>query len=93
MAQRSNARFAVERHNFSVSDSVKPDAIRSDSLANDSLSHDSVGVNRKNQPLEAPVEYTANDSIVYEAGKGFAHLYGKSKAVEEEILFCFCSFA
>ena len=85
MAQRSNARFAVERHNFSVSDSVKPDAIRSDSLANDSLSHDSVGVNRKNQPLEAPVEYTANDSIVYEAGKGFAHLYGKSKVSYQNI--------
>lgn len=68
-----------------VSDSVKQDAIRKDSVATDSLLHDSLSVKHKKQDIEAPVSYEANDSIVYEAGKGFAHLYGKSKVGYQNI--------
>ena len=43
----------------------------------DSLAADSANRQRKNG-IDAPVEYTANDSMTYEGETGIAHLYGKS---------------
>jgi hypothetical protein len=42
------------------------------------------GPAKKKQPLNAPVVYEANDSIVFTQG-GYAHLYGKGKVNYEKI--------
>ncbi len=48
-----------------------------DSLASDTVATDSV---RKREPgIDAPVEYTAEDSLVYDAETGLAYLFGKAK--------------
>ena len=49
--------------------------------ANDSLSTDSTqtdSVRRRKAGIDSPVEYTANDSLVYEAGTNFAYLFGQA---------------
>ena len=53
----------------------------SDSLQGDSLRHDSVKVDTvKHKPgIDSPVEYQANDSMVYDAATGLAYLYGKAQ--------------
>lgn len=55
---------------------VKKDAIKADSLKTDTLGNDSV--KKKKDQLNAPVEYSADDSIVF-TQDGFAHLYGNGK--------------
>ncbi|KAA6311170.1 LPS-assembly protein LptD, partial [termite gut metagenome] len=57
------------------------DTLRSDSLLTDSLT--SVAPAKK-QPLNAPVIYEANDSIVF-TKDGYAHLYGQGKVNYEKI--------
>lgn len=49
----------------------------------DTLSIDTVAPKKK-QPLDAPVIYEANDSIVFTEG-GYAHLYGDGKVNYEKI--------
>ena len=58
-------------------------AVRVDSLGKDTVALDTIGVKKK-EPLDAPVTYEANDSIVFTEG-GFAHLYGQSKVNYEKI--------
>ena len=58
--------------------------VQVDSLGTDTVSLDTVGVKKKKEPLDAPVECEANDSIVFTEG-GFAHLYGQSKVNYEKI--------
>ena len=48
------------------------DSISTDTVANDSIKEKSSG-------LDAPVEYSASDSMVYDAEVGLAYLYGKAK--------------
>ena len=55
-----------------------------DTVAVDSLSTDSLGEKKKKQPLDAPVIYEANDSIVFTQG-GFVHLFGDGKVNYEDI--------
>ena len=51
----------------------------------DSLEVDSVAVpEKKKQPLDAPITYEANDSIVFAQG-GYAHLYGQGKVNYQQI--------
>ena len=58
---------------------------KSDSLTNDTIPVDSLKpVKKKKQPLEAPVTYEANDSIVFTQG-GYAHLYGDGKVNYQKI--------
>ncbi len=57
---------------------------RTDTIATDTLALDTVGGQKKKQPLDAPVVYEANDSIVFTEG-GFAHLYGDGKVNYEKI--------
>ena len=59
------------------------DTVRVDSLGISRDVPDSVG-GKKKEPLDAPVTYEANDSIVFTEG-GFAHLYGQSKVNYEKI--------
>ena len=68
-------------------DSLLRDTVGMDSLhkaiwmhnkeVDDSLAADSVNRNRKNG-IDAPVVYSAEDSLTYEGNTGVAHLYGKS---------------
>ena len=71
-----------------------PDTTKMDSLQlaiyhhnkaiDDSLALDSMNRKRKNG-IDAPVTYTANDSLTYEAGTGFAHLYGDAQVKYENM--------
>lgn len=66
---------------------VRADTAKMDSLQkaiwmhnkaiDDSLRADSINRQRKNG-IDAPVEYTAEDSMTYEGASGLAHLYGQS---------------
>ena len=70
-----------------VADKLLPDTATMDSLhlliwkrnkaVDDSLAADSANRKRKNG-IDAPVQYTANDSMTYEGATGIAHLYGQS---------------
>ncbi len=53
---------AIEAHNKQIDDSLRADSIQ----------------RSKKNGIEAPVKYSANDSIVYDATTGIAHLYGSS---------------
>ena len=55
--------LAVYRHNKAIDDSIRADSLN----------------RQKKNSIEAPVEYTANDSIVYDAVGKMAYLYGESK--------------
>lgn len=58
---------------------------RRDTLHNDSLRMDTLATSaKKKQPLDAPVTYEANDSIVFAQG-GYAHLYGQGKVNYQQI--------
>ena len=60
------------------------DILRVDSLGTDTVALDTLGGKKKKEPLDAPVIYEANDSIVFTEG-GFANLYGQSKVNYEKI--------
>ena len=70
-----------------LADSLLPDTAHMDSLqlaiwkhnkeVDDSLYADSINRQRKNG-IDAPVEYSAEDSITYDATTGFTRLYGNS---------------
>ena len=71
---------------FSTKNKLKADTLSPKSIisrpAADPLSTDSVAtdsVKEKSSGLDAPVEYTATDSMVYDASVGLAYLYGKAK--------------
>ena len=55
-------RAAVIRHNKAIEDSIRLDSINK----------------KKSNGIEAPIEYSAEDSIVYFAGSKTAYLYGSS---------------
>ena len=59
------------------------DTLNVDTTLVDTLSVDTVAPKKK-QPLDAPVAYEANDSIVFTEG-GYAHLYGDGKVNYEKI--------
>ena len=59
------------------------DTLNVDTTQVDTLSVDTVAPKKK-QPLDAPVVYEANDSIVFTEG-GYAHLYGDGKVNYEKI--------
>lgn len=69
----------------SVGDSIGVSAaadslIQPQALAPDSLSADTLGKKKKKDPgFDSPIDYVANDSLVYDAEKGFAYLYGNAK--------------
>lgn len=62
---------------------LNSDSLAIDTIPRDSVTQDSIQAPRK-QPLNAPVIYEANDSIVFEQG-GYAHLYGSGKVNYEKI--------
>ena len=62
---------------------VAADSLAGDSLLADSLAMDTLK-NEKKEPLDDPVVYEANDSIVF-TKEGFAHLYGNGKVNYQNI--------
>lgn len=74
VAQGRRSREAVAN---SLADTLKADTLRADTLA-------LTPQTKKKQPLDAPVIYSANDSIVFSEG-GYAHLYGDGKVNYEKI--------
>lgn len=74
--------------------SAGPDTLHMDSLSlaiyhhnkhiDDSIAADSANRKKKNG-IDAPVEYSAKDSLTYEAGTGIAHLYGNSEVKYENM--------
>ena len=59
-------------------DSIELAIYKHNKAVDDSLAKDSINRSRKNG-IDAPVEYSAEDSITYEAASGLAHLFGDSK--------------
>ena len=59
-------------------DSIQLAIYRHNKAVDDSLAQDSINKKRKNG-IDSPVEYSAEDSLTYEAATGLAHLYGDSK--------------
>ena len=85
------------QHNHIPDSTVKPllpDTASMDSLhlaiwkhnkaIDDSLALDSINKKRKNG-IDAPVHYTAEDSMTYEASTGYAHLYGSSNVKYQDM--------
>lgn len=74
--------------------SHEPDTTRMDSLQlaiykrnkaiDDSLAYDSLNRRKKNG-IDAPVTYTAEDSLTYDASTGLTHLYGNSNVKYENM--------
>lgn len=73
---------------------VGPDTTKMDSLQlaiykynkaiDDSIALDSINRRKKNG-IDAPVQYVANDSLIYEGGSGMAYLYGDADVKYEDM--------
>lgn len=61
-----------------LADSLVLDTLQADSIVKDTLATDSADSGSKSA-LDFPVEYTANDSVTFEADQGYANLFGNSK--------------
>lgn len=61
---------------------IRPVVLDSAFIVSDSLTSDTIA--RKNDALDAPVNYTANDSIVFTVGN-FGYLYGDAEVLYKEI--------
>ncbi|MBR1389374.1 MAG: LPS-assembly protein LptD [Prevotella sp.] len=59
-------------------DSVELAIYKYNKVVDDSLARDSINKNKKNG-IDSPVEYSADDSLTYDATKSRAYLYGNSK--------------
>lgn len=78
--ERAGGLFTPKNDSLRV-DTLKNDTLKANVLKADTLSAESV---KKETTLDAPVVYSANDSIVFTQG-GFAHLYGDGKVNYENI--------
>lgn len=69
-------------NNILVADSLKKNILKNDSLQQDSLATDTLSsdtAKSSKSALDFPVQYTANDSVTFEAEQGYANLFGDSK--------------
>ena len=93
-AERGKAQDSIVSPDTMMLDSVLRDTVGMDSLhkaiwihnkeVDDSLALDSINKKRKNG-IDAPVVYTAEDSLTYEAASGVAHLYGQSHVTYQDM--------
>ena len=78
IAERSVEDAAAKtKRDTSAMDSLELAIYKYNKVIDDSLRLDSLNRQRKNG-IDAPVKYSAKDSLTYEAGTGTAHLYGDS---------------
>ena len=74
----ANQEAAIKtKRDTTTMDSLELAIYKYNKVIDDSLARDSINKRRKNG-IDAPVEYAANDSLVYEAGNSRAFLYGSS---------------
>ena len=73
-AKQANA--ALKRDTMMM-DSLQLAIYKHNKAIDDSLREDSINRQKKNG-IDSPVEFSANDSLIYEAGSGMAHLFGDS---------------
>ena len=66
-------------------DSLAADSLIADSLITDSLAADTAKAQPRKPGIDSPVEYSAQDSIVYDANTGFATLYGKANVKYQDM--------
>ena len=72
----TTARAALKR-DTTLMDSLELAIYKYNKQIDDSLRIDSLNRQKKNG-IDSPVEFSATDSLVYEAGTGMAHLYGQA---------------
>lgn len=75
---------AVAGPDTTMMDSLQLAIYRYNKAIDDSLAYDSINRSRKNG-IDAPVKYSAEDSLVFEAATGVAHLYGDSHVEYEDM--------
>ncbi len=68
---------AAMKRDTTTMDSLELAIYKYNKVIDDSLRLDSLNRQRKNG-IDSPVEFSANDSLIYEAGSGMAHLFGAS---------------
>ena len=66
---------AALKRDTSTMDSLQLAIYKHNKAIDDSLALDSLNRQKKNG-IDAPVEFSATDSLIYEAGSGMAHLFG-----------------
>ena len=77
LLRRSAAAAARMKRDTTTMDSLELAIYRHNKAIDDSLALDSINRSRKTG-IDSPVEYSANDSLTYEAESGLAHLFGES---------------
>ena len=84
LAVDSLLRDSLLKNDTTLMDSLQKAIWKHNKLIDDSLRADSLNRQRKNG-IDAPVEYTADDSMVYEGDTKRAYLYGKSHVKYENM--------
>ena len=77
-------RDSLLKNDTTLMDSLHKAIWKHNKAIDDSLRADSINRSRKNG-IDAPVYYTATDSMTYEGATGIAHLYGKSNVKYEDM--------
>ena len=77
LLRRGAAPAARTKRDTTTMDSVELAIYKHNKAVDDSLALDSVNRSRKSG-IDSPVEYSANDSLTYDAASGLAHLFGES---------------
>ena len=75
---------ATEGPDTTLMDSLQLAIYHHNKAIDDSLAFDSINRKRKNG-IDSPVEYTAEDSLTYEAASGLAFLYGNSNVKYQDM--------
>ena len=76
-AEQAEEAAAKMKRDTTTMDSLELAIYKYNKVIDDSLARDSMNRAKKNG-IDAPVKYTASDSLTYEAATGRAHLYGDS---------------
>ena len=77
-------RDSIDKNDTTLMDSLHKAIWKHNKAVDDSLRADSINRQRKNG-IDAPVHYTANDSMTYEGESGIAHLYGNASVKYEDM--------
>ena len=77
-------RDSIDKNDTTLMDSLHKAIWKHNKAIDDSLRADSINRQRKNG-IDAPVHYTANDSMTYEGESGIAHLYGNASVKYEDM--------
>ncbi len=75
---------SIDKNDTTLMDSLHKAIWKHNKAIDDSLRADSINRQRKNG-IDAPVHYTANDSMTYEGESGIAHLYGNASVKYEDM--------